>query len=168
MLYREFVLTHIKNTFNPVSHLKALIELAEIKNEGIELKIIALEGGSTEVGLGIVRLIETSPVPITGIVVQKACSMAAIILQACHTRIMHKGAYLHYHYGGWPVSLLIYFDHELMKENMKAGIALQNALFAPLKNRTNMSDEEIHTLFTREQSVYAEEALSLGLIDKII
>lgn len=168
MLYRKFVLTHINKAVKTVSHLRTLIELAQLKNEGIELRIIAADGGSTDVGLAIVHLIETSPVPITGIVVEKACSMAAIILQACHTRKIHKNAYLDYHYGSWRVSLLTYFDEELMKRNTEAGMKIQRELFQPVINRTNMSVEQIHELFTLERPVYAEEALARGLIDEII
>lgn len=168
MVHRKFVLTHIDKAVKTADHLRTLIELAKIKGDDIILDLFSLEGGDTDVGLEVIDVINNSPVHITGVVHQKACSMAAIILQACHKRKMHKGAFLDYHYANWRVSLLTYFDHELMARNVEAGVKLQHALFGPVMKSTGMSQEQVHALFRIAQLVYAEKALELNLTDEII
>lgn len=52
---------------------------------------------------------------------------------------MHEAAYLHYHYAHWRVSLLMYFDEELMARNKKSGIGLHEKLFVPVMKKNGMS-----------------------------
>lgn len=166
MAQKRFVLTSIDE--KAVKELNTLIKAAQSEGDGIDFEIIRVNGGSTDIGLEIVKLLENSPVLITGIVREKACSIAAIILQACDKRKMHEAAYLQYHYAHWRVSLLTYFDEAMMERNKQSGIELHRRLSRPVIKKTGMSTEKAHELFRTDRPIYAKEALELGLIDEII
>lgn len=138
MAQRRFILTDLDK--RTVEHLDALIELAQLKGDGIDMDISGHDGGSSDIGLEITNLLENTRVPITGIVRKNACSMAAIIFQSCATRKMHEAAYLDFHYA-LARHLLTYFDDELMARNKKSGIVLQEKLFAPAMKRNGMERE---------------------------
>ena len=147
--------------------LKHAVDASTIDKESIELHISDKSGGSTEIGLKIVDLIEHSPVDIIGVVETGAASMSAIIFEACGKRIMRKKSFLHFHFAHIRVSLLIYYNKKLMERNRQSGIALQERLFAPVAKRTKKSREQLIELFCLDRAIGATEALSRGLADEI-
>ena len=130
--------------------------------------VISCRGGDVNCGFEIIEAIESSPVTVSGIVRREAGSAAAIILQACHDRVMENGSTLHYHYASWRVSLLIYFDKQLMKRNRQSGIAMQERLIEPIVKRTGMTRQDVHKLLLEDRHIGAQEALDRGLVDRIV
>ena len=151
-----------------LEEFKEAVNSSTIDMRPIELHIADKAGGSTEIGLQIVDLIERSPVLVTGIVETGAASMSAIIFEACHKRLMRKQSYLHFHFAHIRVSLLIYYDQKLMERNCQSGIALQERLFAPVARRTGKSKVELIELFCLDRAIDAKESIHRNLADEMI
>ena len=94
--------------------------------------------GDVNKGLKLIDIIKGSAVPVNATVSGKAGSMAAVILQCCAVRRMSSTATLHYHYGSWRISFLVYFDAEMAVLNRKNGMKYQQALIDPIISRTGM------------------------------
>lgn len=152
-----------------VATVKRIEELAEkdFAGESITL-LINCKGGDVYAGLKIIKAISRSKTPFIGHVKKEAGSMAAVILQACHERVMESDASLHYHYGSWRVSFLIYFDQKMMKRNTKKAIELQELLIMPIVRRTGMKKRDVHKLLAEDKKFSAEACLQRGLIDRIV
>jgi ATP-dependent protease ClpP protease subunit len=101
-------------------------------------------------------------------VIGEACSAAAVILQCAHIRRMTRKATLHYHYGSWRISFMVYFDEKLARLNRQQAIEYQEALILPITTRTGMSNSDVHKLLREDRRLSAQEALERGLIDEII
>ncbi len=136
--------------------------------QGVCNILIESKGGDPNIGFLMMEVIRNSPVPVLATVEKEAGSTAAVILQACHRRIMHKNAHLRYHYASWRVSFIIYFDEEIAEKNRKKGIELQNRLILPVRERTGMSEALIHQILREDRPIGAQEALELKLVDEII
>ncbi len=164
MSSQQFVLRQIDHV--AVKLLEKAICSAEKKCVELEL-LINCKGGSIDEGFRIIELIEASPIRIKGQVTKEAASMAAVILQACHYRMMDVGATLHYHYGSWRVSFLIYFDEEVMRANKERATALQRRLIAQIIKKSSMTKKEAHDLLRQDRLMSGEEALERRLIDEL-
>ena len=164
MASHQFVLRQIDHA--AVRNLGKAIDAAAKMHTGLVLQIDC-NGGSIDEGFKVIELIEQSPIRIHGRVTKEAGSMAAVILQACHYRVMDMGTSLHYHYGSWRVSFLIYFDEQLMLANKERAITLQRRLIAKMIAKSGMSEKEAHDLLRQDKLMSSEEALVRKLIDEI-
>ena len=164
MFAHQFVLRQIDHA--AVKSLGKAIRAAAKKGAILEL-MIDCKGGSIDEGFKIIELIEDSPVRIEGRVTKEAGSMAAVILQVCHYRVMDTEATLHYHYGSWRVSFLIYFDEKMMQANKEKAIALQGQLVSKMTKKSGITEEEAHDLLRQDKLMTAVDALERNLIDEI-
>lgn len=91
---------YIAEDTEPPLYKKVALAFAYLVTKGSpDLKIIIdSNGGSTSVGLDIYDLIRLYPGKTTGLVISKAASMAAIILQACKVRTcaIHAEVLIHH------------------------------------------------------------------------
>lgn len=146
---------------------KALSSSLFLNQEFCEMEINS-NGGDVVHGLHIVDIINKHPAHLRATVEKEAGSMAAIILQCAEVRRMRRTATLHYHYGSWRISFLVYFDKALAASNRKKAREYQKALIEPIVKRVGISEKEVHSLLRQDRRIGAEEALTLGLIDEII
>lgn len=145
---------------------KVLASLAQ-KKQSCELEV-SCKGGDVILGLKMMKLIKESPVTVNATVVGEAGSTAAVILQCCKIRRILEDATLHYHYGSWRVSWLIYYDKDLAERNRLKGMEYQQALIEPIALKAGISDEEVHQLLLEDRKLNAQEALNRRLVDEII
>lgn len=125
-------------------------------------------GGDIVEGIKMMRIIQKSPVHVCATVVNEAGSTAAVILQCCDTRRMMSDATLHYHYGSWRVSFMVYYDKKLLERNRQRAMDYQEQLIAPIIKRSGMSKKRIHELLRADKKIGAEESLSFRLVDEIL
>ena len=149
-----------------VRSLEKAIRNAEKRGEGLTL-LIDCKGGSIDEGFQIIELIKASPVRIEGLVTGEAGSMAAVILEACHYRAMKTTSTLHFHYGSWRVSFLIYYDEARMEANRKSAIAKQSRMSAIIMQKSGMTEAEVHNLLRQDKHMPPDDALEHNLIDEI-
>jgi len=126
-------------------------------------------GGSVSAGLDIYDLIRLYDNEVEGIVLARAASMAAVILQACTKRkCARHGAVLIHHVSSSSVKL------DVLREK-KARDALiadmerdQQRLYAILAKKTGQKITRIKAACKEERFMTAEEALAFKLIDEIV
>ena len=159
-------LRHINNS--TTRELEEVLHSLEIqKKTTFELEINCAGGDIIE-GIKMMRIIEKSPLHVRATVVNEAGSTAAVILQCCDTRRMMGNATLHYHYGSWRVSFMVYYDKKLLERNRQRAMQYQGQLITPIIRRSGMSKKRVHELLRADKKISAEESLSLSLIDEII
>lgn len=92
-------------------------------------------------------------------------SMAAIVLQAGKTRVIHKVAKIMLH----EVSSIAMGKTSEMEEEIKEIRRIDNVLRDIMADRTGHTRAEIDKMWTRKDvSFLADEALAYGLVDRII
>jgi ATP-dependent protease ClpP protease subunit len=162
----EMELRHIDR--DSVEALRGATLSPQALKKGICDILIESKGGDPNIGFLMMEIIRRSPIPVHATVDKEAGSTAAVILQSCHRRIMHKNAHLRYHYASWRVSFIIYFDEEIAEKNRKKGIDLQHRLILPIMERTGMNEALVHKILREDRPIGAQEALELKLVDEII
>jgi len=132
--------------------LKELLALEAMKPKFIEIWINSA-GGVVSDAYAIYSAIIDSKVPVDTRCVGMAASSAGFIFQAGRNRTMNDYSWLMFHnpYGGDDKKLL-----NVMKESIIKMIA-----------RSGMSEEDIEGMMKRTSYIYADEALKLGLADKV-
>ena len=151
-----------------VDELTQVLNSPEILTRGFcELDIDSV-GGDVKNGLKMIELIKGSRAPVNATVSGRAASMAAVILQCCAVRRMRSTATLHYHYGSWRISFLVYFDAEMAALNRTNAVKYQQSLIEPITARTGMSEDSVHSLLREDRKLSATECFERGLIDELI
>lgn len=129
------------------------LQFLQDKCKSIDVRINSY-GGSVKEGLGIITAILNCKIPVNTYCDGMAYSMAGCILLAGQKRFMNDYAsFMLHNPSGGPAEML-----QVIKEN----------LITVFKNNSSLSEENISELMNRETFLNAEEALNLGLIDKII
>jgi len=136
-------------------------------------------GGSTKAGFHIYDSLAQSPLQTVGVVRERAYSIAAVVLQACDTRIMFPHADLRLHrvqnapskeeevvqsIGSEEMDKNIWKFVERAKEAYEY---LQKKNEEALLKRCNLSRKDLRDLLKEDRVMRAEEALKLGFIDEI-
>lgn len=121
-------------------------------------------GGSVWDGLSCIEAIRISKTPVYGIVTGYALSMAFNILINCHKRFATKNAFLLNHEGeefnmGHPSKV---------KDYMAFEEKLNNRLNDLIIERSNLTKKDLTKTERIENYIFADEAVEMGLIDKII
>jgi ATP-dependent Clp protease protease subunit len=123
-------------------------------------------GGSVMAGLNIYDAIKQSKAPVTGIVSNKAVSMAVIVLQACRTRKAYKHSHILIH------NIEITNAWHKFEENLKGELEdvkyVQQNLDRLIAERSGLPVERVQDLSRNETLMKADEAKKLGLIDEVI
>lgn len=131
--------------------------------------IINSGGGSTSVGLDIFDTIRLYRGKVTGKVISRAASMAAIILQACTVRQCARHAeILIHHVSRRNVSLDVMKSRAKMKKVVSEVEKPQQRLYNILVGRTKRSKSEIVRACRLDKYMASEQAKEFGLIDEII
>jgi ATP-dependent protease ClpP protease subunit len=125
-------------------------------------------GGDVEEGLRIIEMLKRSPVQVNATVDGTAGSTAAVIFQCATVRRMTASSTLLYHYANGRVGFQAFYDKKMLDRFRDKVLACQNALIEPIKQRTGMSDKEVHALLREAKTLGANEALARGLIDVIV
>jgi ATP-dependent Clp protease, protease subunit len=148
---------------------EAIIRLLARNNPpDIEVKITS-GGGDVVLGLDIYDMIRTYPGKKIGKVMSHAKSMAVVLLQACDERVAFRHSHiLIHHISRKSVNLDQLRSKKKMHEIRKESERDQDRINEILSHRTGKSKEIIRKKCEKEVDMTTEEALKLGLIDKII
>jgi ATP-dependent Clp protease protease subunit len=152
-----------------------LTQLEAVGSPDVELRICSA-GGNCHFGLAIHDALKMYKGKKRGVVVEKAHSIATVILQACDERVMVRHAKMLIHYPSIEFSLVVLENKaRLEKEIEKLRWILERMLDAYMV-RAKVTRTKLIARMKRDDedkrgtsvSMAAEEALSFGLIDKII
>jgi ATP-dependent Clp endopeptidase proteolytic subunit ClpP len=131
-------------------------------------------GGSASAGLDIYDAVKSSKSPVTGIVMRRASSAAAIVLQACAVRKIHRNSDIMMHHPS-PDSSLGTLDvienAALRKEYLRNARHIFSYVCTELEQRLHKSRKDVVALFGsgKDGRTYsAARALKEGLVDEII
>jgi ATP-dependent Clp protease protease subunit len=145
--------------------------LAFLRGHGSpELQIaISSGGGDVDIGLDIYDMIRLYPSKTTGLVINRAASMAAIILQACTVRqcAPHASILIH-HISRRSVTLDQLRDSKKLKELRDDMEKSQDRLYKILQERTGQPLHKIKSVCAKDEYMDARAALKFGLIDNIV
>lgn len=139
-----------------------------IKNDPIHILMNNM-GGDEYHGLAIYDVIATSPCHVTITVYGSAMSMGSWILQAADERVMAQNATLMLHYGAWGYEDHVKYFRILAKEGERLNALMEETYLErirqvdkkfPLRKMRKMLEDETY--------MTAQEALELGLIDKVL
>ncbi len=120
-------------------------------------------GGSVPAGNAIYNAMKRHQGKITGIVEGMACSMASVILMACHRIIMPGNAMLMIH-KPWG---LMAGNSEDMRKYADTLDKWEIGLIAAYREKTGLKDDEIARMLADEIWMTAEEAVKLGFADEL-
>jgi ATP-dependent Clp protease protease subunit len=121
-------------------------------------------GGSSFDGFSLVDVIMSSTTKIRGVCFGLAASMGYHILLACHERVAFKNSILLQHDGEITVSN----TSSKAKDTMKFFDSMEKRTKEYVLSRTTMTEEFYDRVYEQEYWMYAQEAKTLGCIDKII
>lgn len=121
-------------------------------------------GGDVNTGAGMYDIVSMCGRKTIGIVAGRADSAAALLLQACTTRLMTRHSSLMIH--GCSVSFQGTLEHA--ESALKKYVGLEEGIVRIFAQRCGKSKKEIRKLMARTTYFTAKEALKLALIDKIV
>ncbi|MEK7503243.1 MAG: ATP-dependent Clp protease proteolytic subunit [Patescibacteria group bacterium] len=151
-----------------------ILRLNHKGNEPIKMFVDSI-GGELDGFNILTNAIKSSEAPITGIVIGRAYSAAAIALQCCHKRLMFPNSKLLLHtlQCSGSVSVKGYNAHENVRTAIKSLLEFRKKLFrdqeeldAIVLTRSGLSMEKLESIEDKELT--PDEALKLNLIDEII
>ena len=123
-------------------------------------------GGSVDAGLDIFDIIRTSDIPVRAVVQRRACSMAAVVLQACHVRTAYENAGIVFHDTTGTTSVTN--SHAEIDKALEHGRQNQEKIFKILAARMNKPMEEVKKFSRAEIRMTSYEAIDWGLLDEVI
>ena len=147
---------------------ESLVRLSAKGSPDVKITITST-GGDVDCGLDIFDYIRLYPGKTTGVVVGYAKSMAAIILQACthRTASAHSRILIH-HISRNQLSLNVLRSRKELRALKSAMEKSQARLYEVLSGKTGKSIGQIKRECEKDNNMFAEEALSFGLIDEIV
>jgi ATP-dependent Clp protease, protease subunit len=131
------------------------------------LVIISSSGGDSNVALTICDIFGLYPGEITGLVVDRAYSSAAIILQACDVRLATPNAKILIHNGDCHIDVDDMLDPKSFKEFKRDHLRHERHIRDVLMASTGRTVREIAKECKRDRAMYAEEAVTFGLLNGI-
>jgi len=161
----------IEGEIQPQTYNKVALALTHLRSIGAPPLQILFDsnGGSVKVGLDIYDLIRLYPNDTVGLVVNKAASMAAIILQACKKRTCAQHASILIHHVSRRNISLDEIANARSRERILANMrADQGKLYRILAERTGKPVSAIRKVCKQDRFMSAEVALDFGLIDQIV
>lgn len=132
--------------------------------------ILNTTGGNQNQGMGVYDAIREANSFVTIVVIGEASSMGSIIAQAGDERLIHKNATMMFHLGqsaapeGNPQEVLRAAQFEVAYTNRVDEILYHNML---VKN-PNLTRAKFNEMNWKSKSMFAEEAVALGLADRVI
>lgn len=124
------------------------------------------QGGSTVAGLQMYEVIRYSRIPVRGVVYRRAFSAAAIVLQACHTRVAFSSAEILFHDN--TAKVLVTDTEQEIAEKLKFARRRQESLHRIIAAKGGKSIEEAAEFSRLEMRMSAIEALERGFVDELI
>jgi|SRR3989338_9171968 len=115
---------------------------------------LSTPGGRWDPSYVMYEMIHTFPFKTTAVVKQECSSLGILVLQACAHRVMEKDAFLRFHH--------------LYGKNFKKRKICEELFILIIVSRTKQNEESVKTWFENDKIFSAQEALDVGLIDKII
>ncbi len=150
---------------------KVAMALAYLKSrDSPDLEVIIDSGGgSVGSGLDIYDLIRLYQGKTTGLVISKAASMAAVVLQACDVRkcAAHAGILIH-HLSTKSVSLDTMVSKRRRDKLISEMQKDQNQLYDILVAKTGKTKAQILRECKLDRYMNAHEAKSFGLVDEVV
>lgn len=146
---------------------KVILSLAALdtqKEDNITL-IINCIGGYELDGIAIYDAISLCRSHITGIVCGGCCSAASVFLQACDLRLMTPNSWMLCHNGSYDLSSEPARDAEI---NIKLFRDWKEQFKKMINIKANITKKELNKILDKDTWFTANQALSLGFIDKII
>ena len=173
---REFILTEDVKSATVKDIIMGIVEInrhddeQEKKDENYVREPIKLivntYGGSVYDGFALTAVIDTSVTPVHTYLYGKAMSMGFIIFASGHKRFMHQLATLMYH----QFSLGIHDKLEGIEQNMEHNKALMHRYDQYITHVSNVPQSKMDNAKKMKQEwyIFAEEAMSYGLVDEIL
>ena len=121
-------------------------------------------GGETITGFNFADVIVQSKTPVIGVAFSMAASMGYHIFIACHERVAFKDTVLLQHDG----ELVIQNSSSKAKDTMAFFNDMDERLKVHVLTHTNMSEEFYDKIYDQEYWIFADDAVKLGIVDKII
>lgn len=149
----------------------AVVYLNTISKDPINV-FIDSGGGSIPASFDVYDVLKNSSAPVVATVVRRANSMAAFVLQACGDRRIYRHSDIHLHWftvGDKYIDVLA--DNKKRDKMLKPLFEKWEYMISVFSKRTGQSKKIVIRWFGRESdgnTFSAEEALKLGLVDKII
>lgn len=131
------------------------------------LVIFSSDGGDADVCLEIHDYIKSYPGHVTGLVVGRAFSAAAIVLQACHKRYATRNSRVLIHHGTVGVETDTMFNKKQLKELVRSLANQETYFYEILHQRTRKSIEEVKKQCERDEEMLITEAIDFGLLDAV-
>jgi len=151
-----------------------LLQLDYLSNEPIRL-LIDTNGGDVAAGFKLYGIIQSLNSPVDGVVVGRAASMGATILQMCRRRFALPMTRMFCHLIRCDITLVDrgeMFDEEAREMVVARARRCRNKTESLYMQRTGKTVEEVRRLFhlgeTYDLDLSAEDALKEGLIDEIL
>lgn len=129
--------------------------------------LISSNGGNTEAALEIFDILKLYPGLKTGIVIGKARSAAAIILQTCDKRLVTPNSLILIHNGTATFQNDCLYDDKKLADFLERNNKFKDKILGILTDRTKKSKQEIIDMNMKDKSLFVEEALEFGLIDGV-
>lgn len=121
-------------------------------------------GGDVIAGLGLISAIQNSVTPVETICLGLAASMGALLLISGHKRTIYKNGTVLLHDG----SLQVANSSKKAKQTMAFYDQLELRLKNFIVENTNISPELYDSKNDEEWYIFGDEAVSLGIVDKVI
>lgn len=149
----------------------AIIYLNEMNRDLPITLYIDSPGGYIRPALDIYIVVKKSQAPVTGIVIRRASSMAAIVLQACRTRKIYLHADIKLHHVTQAFSLDELEDPKIRFRASRDSIKNQEFIIRELSARIGKSIKQVKRLLGRGRDgreFDASAAKQAGLVDEVI
>lgn len=153
----------------------SLSQLEAVGSPDIEVRICS-QGGNCHFGLSIYDALKMYKGKKRGVVIEKANSIASVILQACDERTMSRNAKMLVHYPSLEFSLVVLEDKKRLEAEIGRLRWICERMLDAYMSRAAVTRAKLIARMKRADddkrgtsvSMAAEEALAFGLIDKII
>jgi len=167
LLNKRVVYLDGKITDDEADRIISAITRLNVQDQSRDITLyINSNGGIIIDGMHIYDVIKDSKAPITCVIMDKAISMAVVVLQACKTRKAHKNSRILIHNIriGNPWHKL----EENFEKELKTVRYIQKNIDRLIVERSGLPVEKVRELSRQEKLLQADEAKELGLIDEII
>lgn len=167
---------YLNNGFSEKNVQEIIGQIDRLNYEEGEISLIIGSNGGSFVGAQkLYERIEISPNPINGLVVGDCFSSATIALLACKNKQATKLSKFLLHNLVLPVELYVTINDTLadVSKILSEKMALikhnnDSMVNIYLENLRNFDEKSLKDFIEKEKIIYAQEAKSIGLIDKII